>query len=443
MASPPELGEVLARLDRFTNHEVVSSSGVTAGHVAGLSLEPMRNLCALLGDPQDTVATIHVTGTNGKGSVAAMISELVKANGPNVGTYSSPHLHVINERMRRNGEPIGDVELAEVLDGVLAVAPLLDQPPTWFELVTAAAFRWFSEAGIDIAVVEVGLLGRWDATNVVRSEVAVITNIGADHTDFAEGWRRKIAEEKAGIITPDRDVICGDLGAELIAVVEAEGAARTIVEGRDFEVTSNLVAQGGRMVSFTTPWGRHDDVIVEAHGEHQGSNFAIATCAAEAFFDRELDDDVVREAAVSVLLPGRIEVVAHHPLVVLDGAHNADAAQRLASTLDEEFATIGTRYAVVGMLEGRDPEVVLGPLAASGFDLVVCCRPDTPRGQDPAKLAAAAAALGLAHEVVADPMVAVTRVIDRAQEEDVVLIVGSFYLVGPARQLLLGRNARW
>ena len=443
MPAPKQLGEVLARLDRFTNHEITSSSGIAAGHVAGLSLEPMANLCSLLGDPQDTVAAIHVTGTNGKGSVGAMVSELIVANGLNVGTYSSPHLHVINERIRRNGEPISDDELAEVLDAVLTVASLMDQAPTWFELVTAAAYRWFSEAGIDIAVIEVGLLGRWDATNVVNAEVAVITNIGPDHTDFSPGWRRKVAEEKAGIITPGRDVVCGELEPELLAVIEAEGAARTLVEGRDFEVTSNLVAQGGRMISFATPWGRHDDVIVAAHGAHQGSNFALATCVTEAFFDRALDDDVVREAAVSVLLPGRIEVVAHHPLVVLDGAHNADAAERLADTLSEEFATIGTRYAVVGMLEGRDPAAVLGPLAAAGFDLVVCCRPDTPRGQDPFRLAAAAAELGLAHEVVADPVIAVTRMIDRAQEEDVVVIVGSFYLVGPSRQLLLGRAARW
>jgi len=437
------LGEVLARLDRFTNHEVVTSAGVSAGKVEGLSLTAMEHLCALLGDPQDTVRSIHVTGTNGKGSVSAIASELMVANGLNVGLYSSPHLRSINERLRRNGEPIGDDDLAEVLDGVLSVAPLLEHPPTWFELVTAAAFRWFSEAGIDVAVVEVGLLGRWDATNVVTSDVAVITNIGADHTDFSDGWRRKVAEEKAGIVVPGRDVVCGELASELVAVVEAEGASRTLVEGRDFEVTSNLLAQGGRMVSFTTPWGRHDDLVIAAHGEHQGDNLAIATCAVEAFFDRELDDEVVRTAAASVRLPGRIEVVSHHPLVVLDGAHNAEAAERLSDTLDEEFATIGSRIAIVGMLEGRDPAAVLEPIARARFDLIVCTRPDSPRGAPASKIAAAAAGLDLTAEIIDDPTEAVTRVVQAAQEEDLILVAGSFYLIGPARELLLGRNAVW
>ena len=437
------LGEVLARLDRFTNHEVASSSGVSAGQVEGLSLDAMRDLCVLLGDPQETVPTIHVTGTNGKGSVGAIASELVVANGLNVGLYSSPHLWSINERLRRNGEPISDDDLAEVLDGVLSVAQLMEHPPTWFELVTAAAFRWFSEAGVDVAVIEVGLLGRWDATNVVSADVSVITNVGADHTDFAPGWRRRVAEEKAGIVMAGRDVVCGALDADLVEVVEAEGAARTMIQGRDFDVSENLLAQGGRLVSFTTPWGRHDDIVIAAHGEHQGDNLAIATCAVEAFFDRALDSEVVREAAASVRLPGRIEVVSHQPLVILDGAHNADAAERLAVALDEEFAAVGSRIAIVGMLEGRDPAAVLGPLADARFDLVVCTRPDTPRGQDASLIAAAAAALDLTHEVVADPREAVTRIVQAAQEEDLVLVVGSFYLIGPARELLLGGNASW
>ena len=435
-----ELPEVLARLDRTINYEAFAGSGVAAGRVAGLSLEAMEAFCALLGDPQDAVPVIHITGTNGKGSVAAMITELVAATGLNAGTYTSPHLDRINERISRNGEPISDDELAEVLGGVLDVAELADRSPSWFELVTAAAFRWFSEASVDVAVVEVGLLGRYDATNVVTAEVAVITNIGADHTDGAPGWEVAVASEKAGIITPGRDVVVGALGPELLAVVEAEGPERVFMVDRDIELLENQVAFGGRTISVETPWGRHDDVYVPLHGEHQGVNAALAIAAVAAFFDRPVTAEQLEVAFGRLQLAGRVEVVGHDPLVILDGAHNADSATALARTLADEFIPLGSRIAVIGMLEGRSPAEVIEPLARFGLDLVLATAPPSPRAAAPELVAAAAEAAGIHTEVVADPWAAVERALRVAGEEDMVLVAGSFYLVGPARKAVLAAN---
>lgn len=435
------LAEVLARLDRFTNHEVVSSSGIAAGALAGVSLDSMERLCALLGDPQHATPTIHVTGTNGKGSVSAMISELLTATGLSVGAYSSPHLSRVNERLRRDGQPISDDDLAEALDGVLAVVDLLDVAPSWFEIMTAAAFRWFSEAPVDVAVVEVGLLGRFDATNVVTAEVAVVTNIGPDHTDFSDGWLAKIAFEKAGIVTSGNDVVVGQLSPTLLDAVALEHPSRVLALGRDIDITDARLAYQGRTVSFSTPWGDHEDVTIPVHGAHQGVNFAIATTAVEAFFDRRLDDAVVEHAAGSVLLPCRIDVLARQPLVIVDGAHNPDAAARLAETIDEEFAPLGSRVLVLGMLEGRDPSAFLEALTPARFDVVVATTPETPRALPSARLAHAAEAAGWVVSEIADPMVAIERVLADAGEEDMIVIAGSFYLVGPARSLLLGRLA--
>jgi dihydrofolate synthase/folylpolyglutamate synthase len=430
---PPRLAEVLARLDRHVDHERQQGSGIAAGRVAGLSLEPMRLLCHVLGDPQDAVPALHITGTNGKGSVTAMLSSLLVASGLRAGTYTSPHLAVINERFGRGGQPISDDELAEVLTGVLDAATLIEPPPSWFELVTAAAFRWFSEAAVDVAVVEVGLLGRYDATNVVTADVAVITSIGKDHTDGAPGWERAVTSEKAGIITPGRPVIVGPLPEELLAIVEAEGPGEVLMVGRELRVESAAVAVGGSVAQISTPRGTYDELYVPLHGRHQLDNAAIAIGTLEAFLDRRIDDEVVRAGLGSVAIPGRVEVIAREPLVILDGAHNREAAEALAQTLPESFTTLGSRILVLGMLEGRDPAEVLGPLAGVPFDLVVATTPPSPRAQSPGAIAAAAQALGMAVEVIADPWTALERAYRIAAEDDLVVVAGSFYLLDPAR----------
>jgi dihydrofolate synthase / folylpolyglutamate synthase len=428
--------EALAWLDRRVDHESAASSGIAAGRIEGLSLEPMRELMSLLGDPQHDVPAIHITGTNGKGSVAAMVAALLRAQGLSVGTYTSPHLERVNERLARDGEPISDEDLAEVLTGIAAVEGLLEVPPTWFEVMTASAFRWFAEAPVDVAVVEVGLLGRYDATNVIESVVSVVTSVGGDHTDFAPGWEVAVATEKAGIIGPGSTAVIGAVDPKLIPVFAAEGPERLLQFDEDFGVDQDRLAIGGHLIDLRGPHGRHEEVFVPAHGSHQMENAAIAVAAVEAFFDRALTDDVVREAFAALELSGRVEVAGQGPLVILDVAHNPDALHGLARTLDDEFNPVGSRLVVLGMLAGRDPAAAVSAVSGMRPDLVICTAPDGPRSLAPEVLAGECSRAGLASERVADPAAAVARALAVAAEEDVVIVTGSFRLIGPARRVL-------
>ena len=216
-------------------------------------------------------------------------------------------------------------------------------------------------------VVEVGLGGTWDCTNVVHGDVAVLTNVSFDHTDVLGPTLEGIAADKAGIIEPGSRVVVGEMAPELVDIVTGRadevGAASVWVAGRDFGCESNRVAVGGRLVTLWTPGGRYEDVLVPLHGAHQGVNAAVALAAAEAFFGEPLDADVVEEGFAAVRVPGRLEVLGRRPLLLVDGAHNAAGMAALADALTEEFAVDGTSVAVVGMLSGRDPSAMLAPLA--------------------------------------------------------------------------------
>jgi dihydrofolate synthase/folylpolyglutamate synthase len=428
------LTEAAAWLDTHLDHES-SSLGVAAGAVEGLSLEPMVELMALLGNPERAVPVIHVTGTNGKGSTVAMISALLQASGLVVGEYTSPHLVRFNERIARDGDPIGDDDLAEVLGGIAAVEDLLAVRPSWFEVVTAAAFRWFAEAPVDVAVVEVGLLGRYDATNVVTAEVAVVTGVGGDHTDFAPGWELRVAQEKAGIVTPGRPVVLGRVPPDLVPLFAAEGADPVLRLGEELGVARRLPGVGAQVVDLYGVRGRHEEVVLGLHGAHQADNAAVAVAAVEELFDRHLDDEVVRQALVAPRVPGRLEVIGHQPLMVLDGAHNPDALAAMALTLEEDFAVAGSRIVVVGMLAGRDPEAATAALGSARPDLVICTTVGGDRGLRAETLAAAARRRGLPVEVVADPAGAVLAALRAAAEEDLVVVCGSFRLVAVAREV--------
>lgn len=431
--------EALAWLDARLDHET-STPGIAAGRIEGLSLASMRELMALLGDPQDDVPAIHITGTNGKGSVAAMITSLLRAHGLSVGTYTSPHLERVNERLSRDGVPIGDEDLAEVLSGVAAVEPLCQVQPSWFEVMTAAAFRWFAEAPVDVAVVEVGLLGRYDATNVVDARVAVVTSIGGDHTDFAPGWEVAIASEKAGIIGSDSVAVLGRIDPALVGVFEAEGPAELVRLGVDVEVEADQVAVGGHLVDLQGRHATYREVFLPLRGAHQVDNAMVAVAAVEAFFDRALPEDVVREGLAAANVPGRFEVVGHHPLVVLDGAHNPDALRVLAATLEVEFSPVGSRVVVLGQLAGRDPDAAAAAIAQLRPDLVLCTSLDGDRGVSAEVLGAACSRAGLAHETISDPQAAVARALSLVAEEDAVVVTGSFRLLEPARRALERRG---
>jgi dihydrofolate synthase/folylpolyglutamate synthase len=393
----------------------------------------MRELAAVLGDPQHQQPTVHITGTNGKGSVARMVTALLGAHDLSVGTYTSPHLETINERISRNGEPISDDALAAVLTDLAGLEQLLTHTPSYFELLTAAALRWFSDEAVGAAVVEVGLLGRWDATNVVDGVVSVLTNVGRDHTEGVGDWRREVAEEKAGIVKPGSTFVLGETDPALEPIFQATPAREIWRRDDDFGCTANRLAVGGRVLDLRTPGRSYDEVFLGLHGEHQGDNAAVALAAAEAFFDRPLDDDLVREAFAAVRNPGRFEVVSRDPLVVLDGAHNPDGAHALAATLDEGFTVLGDRRLVVGVLEGREPGELLDILGAAQALEVVCCAPHSPRALDPKALADEVAALGGTPRVVPDVEDALRHVLAASAADDAVVVTGSLYTVGAAR----------
>lgn len=422
----------LAHLDAHVNREA------TAGRVAGLSLEPIERLLAVLGDPQRAYPVVHVTGTNGKGSVGRMVSGLLVAHGLAVGTYASPHLERVNERLLWDLHPIENEPFAALIGDVAELEPLSGVTPSYFELLTAAALAWFAEIAVDVAVVEVGLLGRWDATNVVDGAVAVVTNVGRDHTDGVGDWRAAVADEKAGIIKPGSFLVLGEPDPELRPIFESPPHRGTWVVDDDIEVVDDLPAVGGRVVSVRTPFGLVDDVFVPLYGRHQAANAALAIAAVEAFFDRAMDPRLAREAFGTVTVPGRFEVVRRAPLVVVDAAHNPPGALATAETFHEDFTVAGRRTLVVGLLEGRDPDEMLDALDVRAFDLVIACTAPSPRAVPAADLAEVAASLGVHVEAVPEVADAVRRALAVSTEDDAVLVTGSVYVAGAARSVLAG-----
>ena len=407
----------------------------SAGRIHGLSLDAMRGLVGAMGDPQHDVRAIHVTGTNGKGSVSSMVGAILGAAGLRVGCYTSPHVDTVRERLTVDGRLIGEEEFAELVADLERYAGVAPARPSYFELLTAAALLWFSNEAVDAAVVEVGLLGRYDATNVVDSAVSVITNIGRDHTDGTGNWRRDVSSEKAGIICPGRPLVLGETSIELLDVFAAESPDPLLLQGTDFGVGGVEQAVGGQLLELWTPSGGHEEVYLPMYGDHQADNAALALMAAEAFLDAPLGTEVVAEGLASVRVPGRLEVVATEPLVVLDGAHNQDAARALVAAVPTVFPT-GRRILVVGTLGPREPAEFFDELVALGPDLVVACTAPSSRAVPAADLAALARERRMEVETVPDAVDAVRLAVATAEEADLILVTGSFYVLSAARTAL-------
>jgi dihydrofolate synthase/folylpolyglutamate synthase len=366
-----------------------------------------------------------------------MITRLLMAHGLTVGTYTSPHLERLNERIARNGEPISDEEFGEQIGAIADLELIAGVRPSYFEVLTAAALRWFSDVAVDVAVIEVGLLGRWDATNVCDGQVAVITNIGMDHNEFAGPTKGDIAREKAGIIKPGSAVVVGETAPDLVDIFVAAGGASYLLRGEHFDVLENQLALGGRLVDLRTPTTVYTDVLVPLHGSHQADNAVVALTAVEAFFAAPLDDDVMREGFASAEMPGRFEVMGHQPLVIVDGAHNPSGADTASQVFFDDFLPGGMRYLVVGCLRGRDPSEMLGALRADEFDVVLTCTAPSPRGLDASVLSAAAKAMGCEEVIECDTVEqACARALRLAGDDDAVLVTGSLYVVGAARPAL-------
>ncbi|MET7881075.1 bifunctional folylpolyglutamate synthase/dihydrofolate synthase [Micromonospora profundi] len=417
-------------------------------------LDRIESLLDLLGSPQRAYPAIHLTGTNGKTSTARMIDSLLRAFGLHTGRYTSPHLETVRERISLDGEPVSEERFAAVYQEVKPLAELVDarsdEPLTYFDMTTALAFATFADAPVDIAVVEVGLGGAEDATNVIQAGVCVITPIGLDHTEWLGDTLQDIALAKAGIIHP---------GATVIAAAQEEEAARPLLErcsevgatiareGAEFGVLSRAVAVGGQVLTLQGLGGVYDDVFIPLHGAHQAQNAAVALAAVEAFLGagarRQLDVEAVREGFATASSPGRLERVRSAPTVLLDGAHNPHGMAATVTALQEEFA-FSKLVAVVGVLADKDAGSLL-ELLEPVADVVVVTRNSSPRAMPTKELAALAAEVfGEDRVEVAEEMPDAIELAVALTEEDVpgelsgvgVLITGSVVTVADARRLL-------
>jgi dihydrofolate synthase / folylpolyglutamate synthase len=430
------LGDALAWLDRHQDLERILADR----RLQAPKPERMRRLAHLIGDPENSQPVVHLTGTNGKTSTARELSQLLISMGLKVGTFTSPHLEKINERIMVGLEPITDEDLAEVLTDLATLETLMGEVgrPTWFELLTAAAFRFFADRPVDVAVVEVGMGGRWDATNVADGVVSIVTNVALDHTELLGPTREHIAREKAGIVKPGATLVLSETDPELYGVFAAEGPQTIWLAGHDFAVESNTVAVGGRMLDLRTPGDRYEGVYLHLHGRYQADNFLDALVGAEAFFGGPLDHEIVAEAAATASSPGRLEVVAQRPVVVLDGAKNVAGALASAAAVSEEFGADRSRVMVIGMLKGKDPVEMLSALDAPKARLVVACPPPSPRAQRAEDVARAARSLGCRAVVAGSVVEALEVALGEAAADELVLVTGSLYVVGAARAVLMG-----
>jgi len=425
-----QYGEALNYLDEHASYE-------KTGRVESPSLDNIKTFMDLMGQPHLSYPVIHITGTNGKGSTTQIITQLLIAHGLQVGTYTSPHLETLTERISRNNEPISEQDFADCVAAIADIEVIGGVRPSYFEVMTAAAFRYFADTAVDVAVIEVGMLGRWDATNVVNSSVAVITNIALDHTEFAGPRLEDIAFEKVGISKPGSVLVVGDTNEELREIWNAAESAAVLLRGNDFEISENELAVGGRMIDVRTERAVYKELPLPLHGQHQGDNASIALTAVEEFFGNVLDIEVVREGFAAVRMPGRFEVLGRAPLVVIDGAHNPAGADVCAQVFFDDFSPEGKRILVVGALKGRDPQMLLSALRADEFDAVICCTAPTPRGIGANDLASAAKQMGCEQVVACETVeAACDKALNIAREEDAVLVAGSLYVVGSARTFL-------
>jgi dihydrofolate synthase/folylpolyglutamate synthase len=426
----------------------------------GPSRDRIERLMDLLGQPQLAYRSIHLTGTNGKTSTARMIDELLRGFGLRTGRYTSPHLADITERICLDGEPISDGVFAAAYDEIEPYLQLVDGQSdiamTFFEAITSLAFAIFADAPVDVAVVEVGLGGTWDATNVLQAPVAVITPIGLDHTELLGETVREIAVEKAGIIHAGASVILAAQPTEAAAELLARAVtvqARVAREGLEFAVVDRQLAVGGQLLTLQGLGGTYPEIFLPLHGAYQAENAACALAAVEAFFGTDadsgpIDADIVRAAFAAVRSPGRLEAVRSAPTVLVDASHNPAGMTATAEALAEGF-DFRHLVGVLAMLAGKDVAASLAILEPV-LDEIVISQNSSPRAIAADDLAAVALDVFGADRVTVE-----TRLDDaietavRLAEDNAdgvlagagVLVTGSVVTAGEARALL-GRASR-
>ncbi|WP_280704451.1 MULTISPECIES: bifunctional tetrahydrofolate synthase/dihydrofolate synthase [Kitasatospora] len=422
------------------------------------SLDRIRALMDILGEPQRAYPTIHITGTNGKTSTARMIEQLLNTFELRTGRYTSPHVESVTERISLDGRPISEDKFAETYRDIEPYIRMVDeQQPvalSFFEVLTGMAYAAFADAPVDVAVIEVGMGGSWDATNVIDAAVSVITPISLDHTDKLGSTTGEIAVEKSGIIKPGALAVVSQQpldAAQTILKRAVEVDATVAREGMEFGVLHREVAVGGQLLTLRGLGGaEYEDIFIPLHGEHQAHNAALALAAVEGFFgvgaarQGRLDIDKVRQAFTGVSSPGRLEVVRRSPTILLDAAHNPEGARVTAAAVSEAFGF--TR--LIGVIGTSGDKDVTGVLEAFEPILaeVVVTQNSTHRAMAVDSLAAQAVEVFGEDRVVVEPRLddAIDAAVTLAEEEgDLggagVLVTGSVITVGEAR-LLLGKK---
>jgi len=418
----------------------------------GLGVKPgldrISGLLGFMGDPHLDYPVVQVAGTNGKTTVTRLIADILGAHGIRTGTFTSPHLHRVEERFSIDGAPISAETFTEAVGSIAWFVEEYERRTgsgvTYFEVTAALAFTIFAEFALDVAVVEVGLGGRWDATSVVDASVSVITGIALDHVEYLGETVGEIAGEKAAIISDDGIVVTGPLppAAEGAITARVDEARASWYRANDaYAVADARVAVGGWMVDVDGIYAQYAELYLPNHGRHQVDNLATAIAASEVFLGRALDIDALTAALVASTQPGRIEVVHHRPLVVVDGAHNLQGIEGLAAALSEEFPDAKWQI-VVGMRGPRSPDEILAPLRELAGHLWATA-PDDPGAIDARTIAESGArALGCDVTIVDGVAEAVAAAIDAAGPDASIAVTGSLYVAGEARASLIGTEFR-
>ncbi|MEI2728277.1 MAG: folylpolyglutamate synthase/dihydrofolate synthase family protein [Candidatus Nanopelagicales bacterium] len=419
-------------------------------------------LMDFIGEPQLCAPVIHIAGTNGKTSTARIVESLLREQGLTTGLFTSPSLESITERVQIDGEPISEARFAAAYEDIAPFLALLDEqaelvngpPVTMFEAVTALAFACFADAPVDVMVIECGMGGAWDATNVVEPAVAVVTPVGLDHTDYLGDSLTEIATEKAGILKAGALAAFARQEPEAAAVLMARCVELDITpvrEGVEFAVVNRTLAVGGQMLTIQGLGGEYDELYLPLHGEHQSANAALALAAVELFFDagpqRQLDIDVVRAGLAAVTSPGRLERVRTSPTVIIDAAHNPAGARAVTAALAESF-DFSRLVGVVAVLEGKDVRGILTALEP-GFDSIVVTRNSSPRSLDVDDLAEIALDVFGEDRVFASPHLAEALDVAVGLVDDVaewgsaaVVALGSVVTAADARRMMAPRPPR-
>jgi dihydrofolate synthase/folylpolyglutamate synthase len=442
----------------LSHAEIVTAlTGRWPEHRVAPSLGRIRALTELLGDPQRAYPVIQLTGTNGKGSTAAMIDALLRSVGLRTGRFTSPHLMDVTERIRIDGEPVAADRFDELWTEIQPYVEIVDErridgvAMTFFEIITGMAYAAFADAPVDVAIVEVGLGGTWDATNVADAAVAVILPIDLDHTHLLGDTVTEIATEKAGIIKAGAQAVLAGQQPEAARVLmqrAAEVGATVQREGLEFGVLDRVMAVGGQQLRLDSAEGPIDEIFLPLYGAHQAENAAVALAAAEAFTGlKGIDPDVVREGFAAVEAPGRLEVVRRSPPVILDAAHNPHGAHATAAAVAEAF-DFSPLVGVLAIMKDKDAAGLLQEYADTFTSVITTQVASTDRGMPAAELGELAADVFGADRVRVVPRLddAIEAAIGAAEIEGAtapgVLITGSVVAVGEARTLLVGRDAR-